>query len=314
MQANAPLLFWMGYAITGFLAGTLAGLLGVGGGIIIVPVLAYLFELQGFAADTIVHLALGTSLASIVFTSLSSVRAHHRRQSVSWRVVGRITPGIVGGTYLGSRVAAELSTPVLKVFFALFLFAVATQMLSGAEPRPTRTLPDGWGVAMAGLIIGGVSALVGIGGGSLSVPFLIWCNVGTRRAIGTSAAIGFPIALSGAAGYVVNGLGAVDAVPYALGYVYLPALAGVALVSVVTAPLGARLTHSVDPNRVKRVFALLLLIMGLRMGWDVMASGVVSATSGIRGFRPPVIRENPFCAHFAQNGPDRLVPWFASSE
>jgi uncharacterized membrane protein YfcA len=270
MPVSALLWFWLGYALTGLFAGTLAGLLGVGGGVIIVPVLVYLFELRGLAPETIVHLALGTSLASIVFTSLSSVRAHHLRKSVSWPVVAQITPGIVGGTYLGSRVAAELSSPMLKGFFAVFLFMVAAQLLTGAEARPTRTLPGGLGVALVGLIIGAVSALVGIGGGSMSVPFLIWCNVETRRAIGTSAAIGFPIALSGAAGYIANGLGAVDAVPYALGYVYLPALAGVAVVSVVTAPLGARLAHSLDPKRVKRAFGLLLLVMGARMAWDVL--------------------------------------------
>jgi uncharacterized membrane protein YfcA len=262
-------LFWGLYAATGLVAGALAGLLGVGGGLVIVPVLTYVFEAQGFSPESTVHLALGTSLATILFTSLSSVRAHHRREAVIWGILWRITPGILVGTYLGSGVASRLSTVTLKGFFAVFLFAVAAQLLSGARPKPTKALPGAVGVAAVGLVIGVVSSLVGIGGGSLSVPFMIWCNVEVRRAIGTSAAIGFPIALAGTAGYVVNGLGA-EAAPYAIGYVYLPALAGVALLSVLTAPLGARLAHSLEPGRVKRIFALFLLVMGARLTWDLL--------------------------------------------
>ncbi|MBN1919419.1 MAG: sulfite exporter TauE/SafE family protein [Verrucomicrobia bacterium] len=272
MDAAFPL-FWIIYAVTGLVAGLLAGLLGVGGGVIIVPALAYAFEAQGIRSEVTVHLALGTSLATILFTSLSSVRAHHRRGAVVWNVVWRIAPGILAGTYLGSWIAAGLRTLALKGFFAAFLFAVAIQMLTGSQPRAARKLPGTAGVTGVGLIIGGISSLVGIGGGSLSVPFLIWCNVAVRQAIASSAAIGFFIALSGAAGYIVNGMGSVNAVPYAVGFIYVPALVGVALLSVMTAPLGARLVHSLDPGRVKRIFAIFLLLMGCRLAWDVVVHG-----------------------------------------
>jgi uncharacterized protein len=259
------------YALTGAVVGVLAGMLGVGGGLIVVPALAFLFEAQGLPRGVTVHLAIGTSLATIVFTSLSSMRAHHQRGTVGWGIVGRLTPGIVIGTYLGGMVAAHMGTAVLKMVFTVFLFAVAVQMLSGARPRPTRTLPGWLGSTAVGLVIGGVSSLVGIGGGSMSVPFMTFCNVEARRAIGTSAAIGFPIAVAGVATYVINGQSASTGVPYALGYVHLPALFGVALLSMLTAPLGAHLTSVMDPNRVKRGFACLLLVMSVKMAWGVLA-------------------------------------------
>jgi uncharacterized membrane protein YfcA len=268
---SSVLLYFGLYALTGIVAGVLAGLLGVGGGLIIVPALTYVFEAQGFPSDIVLHLALGTSLASILFTSLSSARSHHRRQAVDWGIVGRITPGILVGTYLGGAVAARLQTAVLKGVFAVFLLTVAAQMFSGARPRPTRNFPKAVGSTAVGLLIGGVSSLVGIGGGSISVPFMIWCNVEVRRAIGTSAAIGFPIAAAGAVAYMVNGLSAHTSVPHAIGYVHLPALAGVALLSVLTAPLGAWLTATLDPTRVKRGFACLLVVMGIKMAWGVLS-------------------------------------------
>jgi uncharacterized membrane protein YfcA len=263
-------LFWGLYGLVGAVAGVLAGLLGVGGGLVIVPALTYLFEAQGMPAEATLHLALGTSLASILFTSVSSVRAHQQHGAVDWSIVWRIAPGILAGTYAGSWVAAQLSTGVLKGVFALFLVAVAVQLSTGARPAPSRTMPQAAGTSGVGVLIGAVSGLVGIGGGSLSVPFMIWCNVEIRRAIGTSAAIGFPIALAGTVGYVAHGLGAAS-VPGAAGYVYLPALAGVALLSVLTAPLGARLAHRLEPGRVKRIFGLFLIVMSLRMSWDALA-------------------------------------------
>ena len=263
-------LFWGLYAVTGAVVGVLAGLLGVGGGLIIVPALTVLFEAQGFPSAVTLHLALGTSLSTILFTSISSTRAHHRHQAVDWSIVAKITPGILLGTYLGGVAAARMHTPLLKGVFAVFLFLVAIQMISGARPQPTRKLPSTPATGAVGLLIGGVSGLVGIGGGSMSVPFMIWCNITVRRAIGTSAAIGFPIAAAGAASYIVNGMAAPTGVPHALGYVHLPALAGVALFSMLTAPLGARLTSTLDPARIKRAFAYLLLFMGVRMLWGIV--------------------------------------------
>jgi uncharacterized membrane protein YfcA len=268
---DTSLLLYFGlYGLTGIVAGVLAGLLGVGGGVIIVPALTYIFEAQGYPPGVTVHLALGTSLATILFTSMSSTRAHHRQGNVQWGIVARLTPAILVGTYVGGILAAHLATAVLKAIFAVFLGLVATQLLWGAQPRPTRTLPKNLGASGVGLLIGGVSSLVGIGGGSMSVPFMLWCNVKVRRAIGTSAAIGFPIAAAGAASYVANGLSVHTGVPHSLGYVHLPALAGVAVMSVLAAPLGARLTSILDPTRVKRGFALLLVVMGVKMAWEVL--------------------------------------------
>lgn len=258
------MLEWSMYLTLGAFAGVLAGLLGVGGGLVIVPILTFIFTAKGMADQHIIHLALGTSLASIMFTSISSLRAHHGRGAVDWTVVRRITPGIMTGTFLGSWVAARLSTHVLKLFFVVFLFAVAGQMLLNIKPKPHRQLPGRSAMFGAGGLIGGISGLVGIGGGSMSVPFMVWCNAAMHTAIGTSAAIGFPIALAGAAGYVINGLGAALP-PWSLGFVYLPALTGVAAASIFTAPLGARLAHSLPIGRLKKVFALFLLAMGIKM-------------------------------------------------
>lgn len=257
--------FWLLYLATGIFAGFLAGLLGVGGGLVIVPVLAFIFAAQGFPAAQIMHLALGTSLASIMFTSISSLRTHHAHGAVNWQVVRGITPGIIAGTLGGTVVAAQLSSTFLKVFFVVFLYYVATQMIMNIKPKPSRELPGKAGMFGAGSVIGAVSSLVGIGGGTLSVPFMTWCNVKLHQAIGTSAAIGFPIATAGAAGYVANGwaLGTLPA--YSMGFVYLPALAGLAVASVLTAPFGARLAHRLPVARLKKFFALLLYALGTRM-------------------------------------------------
>lgn len=259
------------YGAVGVVVGILAGLLGVGGGLVIVPALTYFFEAQGFPRQGGIQLALGTSLATILFTSLSSARAHHLNGFVDWSLVKRISPGILVGTYLGGVVAARLDSTVLKVVFTVFLVLVALQILSGAKPRPTRTLPGAPGTTGVGLAIGAVSSWVGIGGGSMSVPFMLWCNVDPRRAVGTSAAIGFPIALAGAVTYVVNGLGANTGVPHAVGYIHVPALVGVSVFSMLMAPLGARLASRLDPARVKRWFAWLLLAVAAKMLYSLVS-------------------------------------------
>ena len=259
------MLFWLSYLLVGAVAGVLAGLLGVGGGLIIVPLLTFLFTAQHFPAEYILHLALGTSLASIVFTSLSSMRAHHQRGAVDWQVLRRITFGIVSGTLCGSWLAAQLSTRFLRVFFVAFLYYVALQFFLHIKPKPSRELPGQSGMFAAGAVIGGVSSLVGIGGGSLSVPFLVWCNLSMHNAIGTSAAIGLPIALSGAVGYAANGMVATSLPPSSCGFIHLPALLGISVASILTAPLGARLAHNLPVARLKKVFAVLLLVMGTKM-------------------------------------------------
>jgi len=259
-------MYWLWYCALGGCAGILAGLLGVGGGLIIVPVLTFLFAAQHLPPEYVLHLALGTSLATIMFTSVSSMRAHHGRGAVEWLIVWRITPGILAGTLLGSWVAAHLSTRFLKVFFVLFLFYVALQMILDIKPKPHRQIPGTGGMFGIGSLIGGISSLVGIGGGTMSVPFMLWCNVPLHNAIGTSAAIGFPIALAGAVGYAANGLMVRTVLPpFSLGFVYLPALLGITVISVLTAPLGARLAHSLPVARLKKGFAVLLIVMGTKM-------------------------------------------------
>jgi uncharacterized membrane protein YfcA len=170
----------------------------------------------------------------------------------------------MAGTFLGSWVAAQLSTGFLKAFFVAFMYYVALQMLLNIRPHPHRQLPGYAGMFGVGGMIGGVSSLVGIGGGSMSVPFLVWCNIAMHNAIGTSAAIGFPIALAGAVGYVVNGM-AVNLPLHTLGFVYLPALLGISVASMFTAPLGAKLAHSLPIGGLKKIFAVLLIIMGTKM-------------------------------------------------
>ncbi|MDA8429090.1 MAG: sulfite exporter TauE/SafE family protein [Geobacteraceae bacterium] len=255
---------WLLYLALGVFAGGLAGLLGVGGGLVIVPMLTFIFTARQMPAEHVLHLALGTSMASIMFTSISSLRAHHLRGAVDWSVVRRITPGILIGTFCGTWVAAQLSTGFLKVFFVLFTYYVAAQMLLNIQPHPHRQLPGSVALCGVGGMIGGVSSLVGIGGGSMSVPFLIWCNVAMYNAIGTSAAIGFPIALAGTAGYAINGLTAILPA-HTVGFVYLPALLGISAASMLIAPLGAKLAHSLPIARLKKIFALLLIVMGTKM-------------------------------------------------
>jgi len=257
------------YCLLGAFIGILAGLLGVGGGLVIVPILVFTFGYQQIPFAIIMHLALGTSLASIVFTSISSFMAHHKRGAVDWSTVRRIVLGVMVGTFLGSCIASLLPTTVLKGFFVLFLYFVAYQFLTNRKPKPSRELPGPAGMFGVGNIIGVVSSLVGIGGGALSVPFMIWCNVTVHRAIGTSAAIGLPIAIAGTFGFLVNGWGNPALPEYSLGFIYLPALLGIAAVSVLTAPLGVKLAHSLPVDKLKKIFALLLIVVGTRMLWTI---------------------------------------------
>lgn len=259
------------YLTLGAVAGFFAGLLGIGAGIVMVPVLFELFDLQGFPHQLTLRLALGTSMAGIVFNSLASLRAHHRRDSVLWPVVGRITPGILAGTLIGTQLAHHLPTLVLGVLFSTLLLLIAAQMALEFKPSPGRALPGGTGLAAVGGGIGLLMSLIAGGGGALSVPFLLWCNVGMREAIGTAAAIGFPIAISGTLGFVVAGWNVSGLPAWSLGYVYLPALAVIAAASTLTAPLGAHVAHRMPTRMLKRVFSAVLLIVAARMFFRLVA-------------------------------------------
>lgn len=253
------------YGGVGALAGLLAGLLGIGGGMVIVPMLLFCFGAHGLHADLHMHIALGTSLASIVFTSISSFYSHHRRGSVQWPVVLRIAPGILIGSFLGASLASQLPSKHLKIFFVAFLLLMAFKFFRGDNPKPHRQVPGVFGLFSVGGIIGMISSFAGMGGGAFSVPFLLWCNVSLHRAIGTSAAIGFPIALAGALGYLINGLGVQELPPHSLGYIYLPALAGIVSFSIFAAPLGARLAHRLPVEKLRFVFAIFLVVVAIRM-------------------------------------------------
>jgi uncharacterized membrane protein YfcA len=254
------------YLAVGALAGFLAGLLGVGGGLIIVPSLTVLFSSQQFPQTHLLHLALGTSLASIIFTSMSSLRTHHAHGAVNWRFVRDITPGIAIGTLLGAGLAAQLSSSTLALFFAMFVYYAATQILLDIKPKPSRQLPGKVGTFIVGSIIGIIFSLVAGGGAIMTVPFMLYCNIKTHDAIGTSAAIGFPIAVSGAAGYVFTGLAQHSLLPpLSLGFVYLPALLWLAVASVFTAPFGARLAHRLPVDRLRRIFAVFLYVIATKM-------------------------------------------------
>ena len=257
--------WWLAYPLLGAAVGFFAGLLGVGGGGIMVPMLTSLFLAQGFPQAQVMHLALGTSMAAIVLTSVSSLRAHHRHGAVRWDVVRLITPGILLGTFGGTFIASRVDTVPLAIFFSLFMAYVSAQMLLNIKPKPSRELPGAVGMSAAGLGIGGFSALVAIGGGSLSVPFMSWCNVKMQNAIGTSAAIGLPIAIAGTVGYLVNGWGAPDMPPLTLGFIYLPALVVVAATSMFFAPLGAKLAHRLPVATLKKVFAGVLVLLSAKM-------------------------------------------------
>ncbi|MDR5172380.1 sulfite exporter TauE/SafE family protein [Methylobacillus flagellatus] len=258
------------YFIAGAGAGVLSGLLGVGGGTVIVPILVVIFTSLAFPPQHIMHIALGTSLATIIVTSISSARAHHKKQNVHWSAVKLIAPGIVIGTLLGAVLAGQLDTVILKVIFAVFVLLIATQMVLNFTPAAHRQLPSKAGTLGMGGVIGVLSSLVGIGGGSLSVPFLIYCNFNARYAIGTSSAIGLPIAVAGTLGFVVTGLAEGNLPAYSLGYVYLPAFAGIALASMLTAPFGAYLAHRLPVPVLKKLFALLLYVVGIKMLWSLV--------------------------------------------
>lgn len=237
----------------------------MGGGLIMVPVLSFIFVHLGFAPEYIMQMTLGTSLAVIIVTSIASSRAHHQHHNVDWTIVKKVALGIILGAFLGSLVAAKLDVAILKALFVIYVFLVALQILSNYTPNPVRTLPSRPALNLVGMGIGWISSFVGIGGGTLSVPFLIYCNINTKRAIGTSSAIGLPIAIAGAIGYVVSGLHISNLPSHSFGFVYLPAFVIIALASLISAPVGAVLVQKLAVKKLKEIFALLLIVIGCKM-------------------------------------------------
>ncbi len=245
-------------ALIGTCTGFLAGMLGIGGGMVMVPFVTMILTSQGYPPDYTLKMAVATSLATICFTSLSSVRAHHQRGAVLWPVVKALAPGILVGSLLGAQFAVALPGKLLGVFFAIFVAFSATQMLINRKPTPSRTLPGPLATFGVGNLIGVVSALVGAGGAFISVPFMTWCNIKIHDAVGTSSALGFPIALAGTAGYIWAGQGLPQMPPGSIGYLYLPGLVVISIASMLMAPLGARTAHRMDIRPLQKVFALVL--------------------------------------------------------
>ena len=257
----------------GSFAGFVAGLLGIGGGMIIVPVVLWVLQMKGLGGiEHAQHLAVGTSFAIMVFTTFSSVMAQQRKGSVDWAVVRRMAPGMVVGVMIGSMLAKRLSNEALQVFFIVFVVLVALKTLTDAKPKPTRSLPGPAGLAAVGSLFGMASSWVGIGGGSLSVPFMLYCNVPVRTAVGTSAGLAWPIAVAGAVGYLYSGWNVAGLPEGTLGFWYLPAVAVLSVATMLFAPLGVKAAHKLPPEKLKLAFGLLLLVIAARMLWGLLAA------------------------------------------
>jgi uncharacterized membrane protein YfcA len=261
----ADLFVWSAYLMLGVIAGLVGGLLGLGGGILIVPALLFLFIWQGMPADILMHLAVATSLFTIVFTSISSSYAHHKHQAVLWSQVFLLTPGIIIGAVFGAFLADYISSDILRRLFGIFEILVACQIGFSVKPSAQRSLPGRNGMLIAGGGIGTLSTILGIGGGTLTVPFFVWCHVDIRKAIATSSACGFPIALAGTLAMIYTGLDSTSLPENTIGYVHWPAAILILATSVLFAPVGAKLAHSMPVDLLKRVFAIVLACVGLRM-------------------------------------------------
>jgi uncharacterized membrane protein YfcA len=256
-------MIWLEYAVTGLFAGFLAGYLGIGGGLVLVPVLSWLFSQDPATAPMAVQMAVATSLATMLFTSMSSLLSHHRRGAILWDVVRQMLPGLLAGALLGSIIADRIGNNALGNVFGVFALIVGFQILLGPGRPGGNSLPGRVPIAATGLGIGMLSSLLGIGGGSMTVPWLLWRGQQVKKSIATAAACGYPIAIAGTAGFVL--LGDSQSSTPTLGYVHLQALAGVALFGVLGAPLGVAAVHRSSPVLAKRFFAVFLLIVAVKM-------------------------------------------------
>ena len=257
------------YLAAGLFVGFFAGLLGIGGGSVMVPILSLTFIQLGYSSEHVIHMALATSMATILPGAYASARTHHAHRAVNWRVVKNMTPGIVIGTLLGTVFAYFSSTTFLKYFFVGFIFFLAAQLVFNVKPQANRALPRTAGMISFGALMGFVSSLAGIGGAVLTISFLTWCNVKIHEAIGTSSAVGFPIALAGTIGYVATGAMDHNLPAWSVGYVYLPAFFGIAITSFLVAPIGAKLAHKLPVATLKKIFMVFLVALAIKMAMSV---------------------------------------------
>jgi uncharacterized membrane protein YfcA len=253
--------------LLGMVTGVLAGLFGIGGGLVIVPVLVMLFSAHNFPAELVLLMAVATSLATIIFTAISSVIAHHRLGSLLWAKVFSLSPAIMLGAALGAVVAKQISAEYLRLILVAFLLYVGVQMALQIKPQAGVAKPSKGLDAFVGVIIGLLSAIVGIGGGTLTVPYLVHGQHSMRQAVAVASACGLPIAIVGTISYVLLGWQDVRLPEGCVGYVYLPAFLGTGLSSIFTAPLGAKLAHKLPATTLKRYFSLLLFIMAAKLLW-----------------------------------------------
>jgi uncharacterized membrane protein YfcA len=247
--------------LLGVFSGFVAGLLGVGGGLIIVPVLLYVLAAEVHEV-VLMHTAIGTALFVIVFTSISSVWAHHQNRAIHWHNFIKLTPTILLGAFCGAIIAQYLSFDFLRIFFALFEITAALIMWFSINTSGHADNLSKWVWLVTGYIIGLVSAIVGIGGGTMTTPFLVYNNINIKSAIATSAAVGMPIAIASSVGFIITGIGA-EGVTSGLGFIHVKALLSIVITSVLFAPLGAKVAHSVDGIKLKKGFALFLAFLGL---------------------------------------------------
>ena len=257
--------WWWAYLALGAFVGFFAGLLGIGGGAAMVPVLAFVYAAKGFDATQVVHLALGTSMATILFTSVSSVRAHHGHGAVNWPMVKRMAPGIVLGTFGGALLASVLDVRLLSVVFTLLIYYISAQMFFGKKPEAGAMPITTTGLNTSAAFIGVISSLTATGGAALVVAWLVKRGIRVHEAIGTAAAIGWPLAAAGTAGYVITGLRQPALPDFSIGYVYLPGLAGIVVASMLLAPLGAKLAHRTPGALLKKIFAAVLFTLATKM-------------------------------------------------
>jgi uncharacterized membrane protein YfcA len=253
----------------GLVVGFLSGLLGIGGGIVIVSSLAIMFAGHAFPPAYVMHLALGSSMACIVLSSVSSFRTHDKHGAVDWHVVRSVTPGLVAGVMLGVLVARVATTAVLKYMYLVFTVCVTIQWLLNLKPRPSRELPDRGALAGFGIFMGAVAGLFGGGGAVVGVPFLTWCNQSIHRAIGTVAALGFPISIIGTVSYIAAGWSVPGMPPWSLGFVYLPAVLGISSMSMLSARWGARTAHRLKGDTLRRIFAVVLVALAAKVALSV---------------------------------------------
>ena len=260
---------WLIYLGVGVVVGFLTGLLGIGGGTVIVPILSLIFAAKGFPASNVIHMALGTSLAAIIIGSISSAREHHAHGAVDWVLVRKLAPTIAIGTFVGAVFAHFIAVALLKTFFVGLVCVIAAQLLFDIRPKAHRGLPGSTGLAVFGSVMGFLSSLAGIGGAVFTITFLSWCNVQLRAAIGTAAAVGIPISVAGTAGFIATGLVEGNLPPWSVGYVYLPAWVGISVASYFVAPLGAKLAHRIPVNVLKKVFMVFIVALAVKMAISV---------------------------------------------